>query len=61
MIDDQQLNQLEMQEEAAKHKLTIAEQEALIKKAKAKYGPDWKKFLNVHSGMDWEALKFKME
>ena len=59
MTDD--LNELELENEALEQKMSIEEKKAIIAEAKRRYGKDWTKFFgNVHSGMDWEALKFKI-
>jgi len=60
-MDEQDLNQLEIQDEAMERKLSIEEKRALIAEAKRRHGKDWKQFLgNIHSGMDWDSLKFKL-
>jgi len=60
---DEDLNSLELEDEAKKRELSIEEKKALITEAKKKYGKDWSKMLNFGgkgSGMDWNALKFRM-
>lgn len=61
-MDEQSLADLELQNEAMNQKLSIEEKRALIAEAKKRHGKDWKQFLgNIHSGMDWDALKFKLD
>lgn len=59
-MDEQTLSQLELQDEAYGKQVSIEEKRALIREAKKRYGSDWTKILNVKSGMDWKALKFKL-
>jgi hypothetical protein len=59
-MDEERLNQLELEEEAMGKQVSIEEKKALIKEAKRRYGKDWTKILNVKSGMDWNALKFRL-
>lgn len=55
------IDELEEQEERIDHQLSLAEKKALLAEAKKRYGRDWKIHLpEIKSGMDWEALKFKM-
>ena len=62
---DEQLSQLELEDEARKRELSIEEKKALIAEAKKRYGKDWSKmfssFSGKGSGMDWAALKFRMQ
>ncbi len=60
-MDERILNELEMKEEAMKREVSIEEKKALVAEAKKRYGKDWTKILNFKSGMDWQALKFKLE
>jgi hypothetical protein len=46
-------------------RLEQAEKAALIKKAKQRFGPDWRKFFSGGgsgrgSGIDWQALRFRL-
>lgn len=59
-MDEQTLSQLELEDEAYGKKVSIEEKKALVAKAKQRYGKDWTKILNFKSGMDWQALKFKL-
>lgn len=58
------LEQLEIENEALEQQVSIEEKKALIAEAKQRYGNDWKRHLsflgNIHSGLDWEAVKFKL-
>lgn len=55
------LEELEEREERVNHQLSLAEKEALLRKFKKRYGRDWKLHMpKIESGMDWDALKFKM-
>lgn len=58
------LNQLELEDEARRKELSIEEKKALIAEAKKKYGKDYlqffSKFTKGDSGIDWQALKFRM-
>ena len=60
-MNEQELNDLELQNEAMAQRVSIEEKRALIAEAKKRYGKDWTKILNVKSGMDWNSLKFKLE
>ena len=63
-MDEQTLSELELENEAMEKQVSIAEKKALIREAKKKYGKDWSKMLNFGgkgSGMDWQALKFRMQ
>jgi len=60
-IDEERLMELEQEDEALKTQLSIDEKKALIAEAKKKYGKDWTKFFtDAHSGLDWQALKFRI-
>ena len=63
-ISEQTLNQLELEDEAAGKQVSIEEKRALIREAKKRYGKDYlrffSKFTSGSSGIDWQALKFKM-
>jgi len=65
LISEQDLNQLEIEDEAASRQVSIEEKRALIKEAKRRYGKDYLKFFSkfssVKSGMDWQALKFQLK
>jgi hypothetical protein len=55
------MNNLEEQNELKQRELELEQKKALIAEAKKRYGRDWSKyFSNVHSGIDWQALKFKL-
>ncbi len=62
---EQELNQLELEDEARKKELSIEEKKALIFEAKKRYGKDYMKFFSKFtsggSGMDWNALKFRLD
>ena len=64
-MDEATLAELELRDEALQKQVSIEEKKALIKEAKKRYGRDWSKILNTFnkngSGMDWQALKFKLE
>jgi hypothetical protein len=60
-MNEQELANLEMKDEAMDHEVSIQEKKALIAEAKKRYGSGWQKILNFKSGMDWQALKFKLE
>ena len=61
-MNEEKLNELEQQDEELKTEMSIAEKKALIAEAKKRYGKDWTKvFEGVHSGMDWNALKFRIK
>lgn len=59
------LSQLELEDEARRVELSVAEKRALIKEAKRRYGGDtmsfFKRLSSGGSGMDWQALKFRMQ
>lgn len=56
------LAELEEMNEKKATELSIAEKEALIKEAKKRYGSDWKKmFSGMKSGIDWNAIKFRVQ
>ena len=63
-MDEQQLAQLELEDEAAAKQVSLEEKRALIREAKKRYGKDYLKFFSNFtkggSGMDWQALKFRM-
>jgi hypothetical protein len=67
-MDEQTLNELEMQDEAAGKQVSIEEKRALIREAKRKYGNDYMTFLKRFTGkggfkwgFDWQALKFNLK
>jgi hypothetical protein len=64
-MDEQTLSQLELEEEAATKQLSIEEKRALIAEAKKRYGKDYTKFFAAltksGSGIDWQAIKFRMQ
>jgi len=56
------LAELEEQNEEMSTKVSIAEKAALIREAKRRFGPDWKRFFSsVKSGIDWQAIKFRVK
>jgi hypothetical protein len=59
-MDEQQLAELELKNESYAQQLEIEEKRALIAEAKKRHGKDWARILNFKSGMDWDALKFKL-
>ena len=63
-MDEQTLAQLELQDEAYGKQVSIEEKKALIARAKQRYGKDYLKFFSNFtskgSGIDWQALKFRM-
>jgi len=63
-MDEQQLSQLELEDEAASKQVSLEEKKALIREAKRRYGKDYLKFFSKFtgkgSGMDWNALKFRL-
>jgi hypothetical protein len=54
------IDELEEENDRKQLEMSIEEKQSLIAEARRRYGPDWKKFLNFHSGMDWNALKFRL-
>ena len=58
------LAELEEENEKKTTEVSIAEKAALIKEAKRRYGGDWKRFFSgvsgFKSGIDWQAVKFKL-
>jgi len=63
-MDEQQLNELELRDEAMSKEVSISEKRALIQEAKKRYGKDYLKFFNKltskGSGIDWNMLRFRM-
>lgn len=63
-MDEDTLAELEMKDEAASKEVSIAEKRALAAEAKRRYGKDWGKmfsrFTSGGSGIDWQALKFRL-
>ena len=63
-VSEQDLNQLELENEAAGKQVSIEEKRALIREAKRRYGKDYLKFFSKFtgkgSGIDWNALRFRM-
>ncbi len=68
-VSEEDINQLELEDEAATKEVSISEKRVLIREAKRRYGKDYLKFLgnftskftSKGSGMDWQALKFKLD
>ena len=57
------LDELEEANERADAELQLAEKKALLKECKSRYGSSgWKMFSKngMTSGIDWQALKFKV-
>lgn len=55
------LGSLEEENEKKGIQLSIAQKQALINEAKKRYGKDWRQHIpNIKSGLDWNALKFKL-
>ena len=60
--DNRDLGELEEEKEKEKDRMDIAQMKAIEAEAKKRYGSDWKKMLgDVHSGMDWNAVKFRLD
>ena len=63
-MDEQKLAVLELEDEAASKEVSISEKRALIREAKRRYGKDYLKFFSKFtgkgSGIDWNALRFRM-
>lgn len=60
--EQKDIGELEEEKEMVGEQLEIEQKKALIAEAKKRYGNDWKKFLgDIHSGFDWDSLKFKMQ
>jgi len=61
---EEQLSQLELEDETASKQVSIEEKKALIAAAKKRYGKDYLKFFKLFtgkgSGIDWQALKFRL-
>jgi len=56
------IDKLEEENEKRGVELSIEQKKALIRKAQTMYGKDWRKFFpNITSGLDWEALKFRLQ
>lgn len=60
------LEESELKKEQLQNILEIEQKKALIAEAKKRYGKDWQKFIpgisgGVKSGMDWNALKFRIK
>lgn len=64
-MNEETLNELEMQNAELDQKMSISEKKALIAKAKQKYGKDYLKFfsnfMGKGSGIDWTAVKFRVD
>lgn len=54
------LDELEEESQECDAKLNIEQKKALIAQLKKKYGADWKRVFNIKSGIDWQAVKFKV-
>lgn len=56
------LAELEEENEKATARLSIAEKTALIREARRRHGTDFKRFFSGwKSGIDWQALKFRIK
>ena len=59
---EKSLGELEEEKEEATTRAQIAQQKEIEAEAKRRYGSDWKKMLgNVHSGINWDSVKFKLQ
>jgi hypothetical protein len=59
---DKDIGELEEEKEREDLKVSIAQQKALEAEAKRRYGSDWRKMLgSIKSGMDWDAVKFRLD
>ena len=55
------LAELEEENERKRTEVSIAEKEALIREAKKRHGKDWRRFFGgFKSGIDWQAMRFKI-
>ena len=57
------IEELEQEDESTQLQLSIAEKKALMRKAEQRYGKGgWKLFSSdgFMSGIDWQAIKFKV-
>ena len=63
-ITEEDLNSLEMEDEAASKRVSLEEKKAIIAAAKKKYGKDWLQFFKKSgskgSGIDWSELKLRL-
>lgn len=62
--NNKSLEEMEEESQGLDTQLEIEQKRALIKKAKAEYGNDWKRMFSGNgkkftSGIDWEAVKFR--
>ena len=56
------LDELESENEKMAANLSIEQKKALIRETKRRYGKEWKLHLpKVKSGMDWDALRFRLK
>ena len=61
LFDEEEEEELEEEEERTNHQLNIAEKKALLKEAKKRDGRDWKLHMpKIESGLDWDALRFRL-
>ena len=63
MLEDinPEVAELEQRKAAMAAQLDIEEKKALIREAKRRYGPDWRKFFSgLKSGIDWQSLRFRI-
>ena len=62
LSEKKDLGELEEEKEIYADKLDIEQKKALIAEAKKRYGTNWRSVLgNVKSGMDWDAVKFRLD
>ena len=60
-MDTMESSLSETEDERLSHELSIEQKKSLIAEAKKRYGRDWRKmFEGVHSGLDWNAVKFRI-
>jgi len=64
-MSDTKLDRLEAENERREIELSVEEKKVLIAEAKRRYGRDWTRFFSNFagkgSGMDWNALKFRLD
>lgn len=62
--NEESLERLEQLNQQKGVELSIAQKQALINEAKRRFGPDWKRMLNlgnVRSGIDWNSIRFRLQ
>jgi len=63
LSEDESLEELEEKNQKAGLKLSIQRKKALIAESKKKHGKEWWKMFSsdgTESGINWQALKFRM-